>query len=104
MRRETIESAGLAVGLLLISATVYLVHQVRAEVGIVLNRPHRVQMETHEMSVTARWTSGGEDVVVTTTRGVAGPGETVDENETAAEWSARHAARKAAAEAEYPRD
>lgn len=52
-----------------------------------------------DMTATSKWTSGGVEVSVSTTRGVQSPGDPpVDENETVAEWRARHLARVAAAQ------
>ncbi len=60
-----------------------------------LTRDTEVDQMT-SMTAVHKYQSGGNEIIVTTTQGVPGPGETVDPNESLPDWATRHRARIAA--------
>lgn len=70
----------------------------RAEVEDLKSRLQAVE-EKIAVTVTKRWRSGSEDVVVATKRG---EGAGVDPAESAADWKTRHLAAVAEAETQFP--
>lgn len=68
---------------------------------------YQKQYEGFPLQIKRTWqwqSDSGEidTVTITTTRGVAGPGETVSPDESLADWKARHLARVAAAQQVFP--